>query len=426
MSIKLSYISGFLVLILLSISCMSKEESDKIQKEKLMKDSRVLTDSVRSIITRIDDSTIEVSDLDSKIKSLMDSAEVTGMAISIFNDDKIIYRKAFGYANAEKKTLLQINSTFYGASLSKAVFGYLVALLVDDGIIDLDRPLQQYLNVPIPELMPEDKWRGFQDLKNDSRYESITARMCLSHTTGFQNWRWIPRPNDGDNRGTLKIYFDPGTQYFYSGEGIMLLQYVIEHITGKGLEQLANELVFEPLQMHNTSYIWQERFEDNYCHGHTTTQEVIKKDKRDEEQAAGSTETNLIDYSLFVKHILELTKNNSEVTKRMFAPDFRIRTKAQFGPLSLQESDENDNIQLSYGLGWGLLYSPYGYGAFKEGHGEGFQHYTIIFPEKEIGIIVLSNSDNAESIFKELLEITIADVYTPWKWENYISFQMRN
>lgn len=59
---------------------------------------------------------------------------------------------------------------------------------------------------------------------------------------------------------------------------------------------------------------------------------------------------------------------------------------------------------------------------FKEGHDSGFQHYSIIFPERDIGIIILSNSDNAESIFKELLEVSIGDTYTPWKWERYIPY----
>lgn len=205
----------------------------------------------------------------------------------------------------------------------------------------------------------------------------------------------------------------------------MLLQYVIEHITGRGVEELANEKVFKPLQMTNTSYVWQDRFEDKFCNGHTEKQAIIKKRRRDEAQAAGSMETNLIDYSLFVKHILQLYNQDSEVIKMMFSPNFRIRTKAQFGPLSLEQSDEYDNIQLSYGLGWGLLQSPYGLGAFKEGHDEGFQHYSIIFPDKEIGVVILSNSDNAESIFKELLEITIADKYSPWKWEDYIPYQLK-
>ena len=220
------YINGLLILSIIAISCTSRE-SEKIRSEKLKYDSEVLKDSTRSVISRIDNTEIEASKLDNRIKTLMDSADVTGLAISVFNDNQIIYRKAFGYANYNKKTPLQINTLFYGASLSKAVFGYLVALLANDGIIDLDKPLQQYFDIPIPDLKFKDEWRGFQDLKNDKRYETITARMCLSHTTGFQNWRWLQRPKDPENKNKLKIYFDPGTQYFYSGEGFMLLQYTI-------------------------------------------------------------------------------------------------------------------------------------------------------------------------------------------------------
>ena len=418
------YSWGFLLLMVMTVSCVSKEESERRINEKLKNDIKVLTDVPTSTVTRLDSTRIKVTELDARITSLIKAAKVSGIAISILNTNQIVYWKSFGYANHDKETSLQINHSFYGASLSKAVFGYLVAILASEGVIDLDKPLQQYLDFPLFEL--GNMWYGFQDLENDKRYEQITARMCLSHTTGFQNWRWIDRPGSAENDKKLKIFFDPGTQYFYSGEGMMLLQYVIEHITKRGLEELAQEKVFKPLQMNNTSYVWQERFEDKYCNGHTVQQQVIDKDKRDEAQAAGSMETNLIDYSLFAKHVLQLYKGNSEITKIMFEPNFRIRSKAQFGPLSLEQTDENDNIQLSYGLGWGLLQSPFGLGAFKEGHGEGFQHYTILFPEKEIGMLILSNSDNAESIFKELLEIAIGDTYTPWKWENYMPYQLKN
>lgn len=423
---KVSHLILSILCAVFAISCTTKEDTERQMVEKLNHDVEVLRDSTRSTIYRIDSTQIKSTDLDVKIKSLMEAAKVTGLAISIFNDNQIVYRKAFGYANYDRKTALQINHSFYGASLSKAVFGYLVANLVDEGVLDLDKPLQQYLDFPLYKLNAENKGRGMQDLENDKRYEKITARMCLSHTTGFQNWRWIPRPGVPENKEKqLRIYFEPGTQYFYSGEGIILLQYVIEHITGKGLEELAKEKVFEPLQMKNTSYVWQDRFEDTYCLGHTADQQVIEKDKRDEAQAAGSMETNLIDYSLFVKHVLQQYNEKSSSATRLFEPSFRIRTQAQFGPLSIKQSDDNDAIHLSYGLGWGLLQSPFGFGAFKEGHDEGFQHYSIIFPEKGIGVVVLSNSDNAESIYKELLELMIADKYTPWKWENYVPYQMK-
>ncbi|UXP32143.1 beta-lactamase family protein [Reichenbachiella agarivorans] len=373
-------------------------------------------------IKRIDGSTIAEAELDTNIKTLVDTANVTGLTVTIFNQDTVAYQKAFGFSNLNKKDSLNLKQVFYGASLSKAVFGYLVAQLADEGIIDLDKPLQEYFSTAIPELQFEKEWRGFKNLSDDERYKKITARMCLSHTTGFPNWRWISRTGEFTPEGDILFYFDPGTDYSYSGEGMMLLQYAIKNLTGKGLEELAKERVFDPLKMDMTSYLWQERFEDNYCNGHTTEQKVIDKDKADEPAAAGSMSTTPVDYSRFLEKILALCSLNSPVTKLMFSPNIRIKSKKQFGPLSIEKSNANDSIDLSYGLGWGILKSPYGYGYFKEGHGEGFQHYSILFPEKNIGILLMSNSDNAESVFKEILEIGIKDIYTSWYWEDYIPY----
>ncbi len=236
----------------------------------------------------------------------------------------------------------------------------------------------------------------------------------------------MTKNNDFFPEGKIRFLFDPGSRYSYSGEGINLLQFVVEEITGRGLEGLAREMIFDPLDMNMTSYIWQDRFERKYCYGHTAAQKVIKKDIEDEANGAGSMETTLQDYSKFIREIFELTSGNSRVVQLLFEPQIRIRSKTQFGHTAWGDTDENDKIDLSYGLGWGILKSPYGQGVFKEGHGEGFQHYSIIFPERQMGIIIMSNSDNAESIFKELLEISIGDIFTPWKWERYIPYHNKN
>ena len=376
-------------------------------------------------IKRLDGSQISESELTAKIQALIDSANVTGISITIFNDNEIAYQKSFGYANFENKDALTNKTVFYGASLSKAVFGYLVAQLVVEGVIELDKPLQDYLVMPLPDFKFEKEWRGYKNLANDKRYENITARMCLSHTTGFPNWRWMTKENDFFREGKIRFLIDPGTRYSYSGEGINLLQFVIEKITGKGLEELTQERVFKPLEMDMTSYIWRKKFENQFCNGHTSEEKVIPKDKEDEANAAGSMETTIEDYSKFIEHVLKQTGKDSDTTNVLLKSNIRIKSKTQFGFQAWEDTDENDSIELSYGLGWGLLKSPYGKGAFKEGHGEGFQHYSIIFPEKNSGIIILSNSDNAESIFKELLEITIGDTFTPWQWERYIPYHYK-
>jgi CubicO group peptidase (beta-lactamase class C family) len=97
----------------------------------------------------------------------------------------------------------------------------------------------------------------------------------------------------------------------------------------------------------------------------------------------------------------------------IFKPQVRIRSRTQVGPGASETTSVNDPIELSYGLGWGLQRTPYGWGAFKEGHGDGFQHYSIVYPAKKLGVLLMSNSDNAESIFGHLLRLTIADTFTP-------------
>jgi CubicO group peptidase (beta-lactamase class C family) len=375
-------------------------------------------------IYRIDGTIIPRTELTEAINNLIEAGHVTGLAVSILNQNKVVYQEAFGYADFETKELLRTDHVFYGASFSKAVFGFLVAQLVSEGIIDLDKPLQEYLDRQIPEYPFEKEWRGYQNLKNDFRYKNITARMCLTHTTGFPNWRWMTKDFDFYEIGQIRFLIDPGERFSYSGEGINLLQFVIEEITNKGLEELAYERIFKPLKMEMTSYLWQTRFSDQYCSGHSPARLPILKDISDEAGAAGSMETTIEDYTRFFQAVMLETNQKTAIGKLMLEPNVRIRSKVQFGSQSWEDTDENDAIILSYGLGWGLLSSPHGPGMFKEGHDQGFQHYSIMFPDQNIGMIIMTNCDNGESVFKELLEISIGDVYTPWKWERYMPYDL--
>jgi D-alanyl-D-alanine-carboxypeptidase/D-alanyl-D-alanine-endopeptidase len=371
-------------------------------------------------ITRLDHSTVTFKQIDETIQTLMKVASVQGMEIAIFNNNKPVYKKAFGYKRLDTKQPLKTNTNIYGASLSKALFAVLVMKLVEEGRLDLDKPLQSYLPKPIYEYPTQTKWHDhYEDLKNDSSYKKITARMCLDHTTGLPNWRWF----EPDQK--LRIKFPPGSKYSYSGEGLVYLQVVMERSLGTTLEKLAQEKIFGPLKMSMSSYAWQPKFESDYSVGHNANGQVYDKDKDNEPRSASTLETTLDDYTTFVKSILEKKILKPSSIKEMFRPQMRIRSVQQFGLNSQRDSSANDAIHLSYGLGWGLFQSPYGIAAFKEGHGDGFQHYVIVFPDQGTGILIMSNSDNAESIFKNLLEFTIGDTYTPWYWEDYIPYYMR-
>jgi len=370
-------------------------------------------------IKKIDGSTISIATLQGKIEVLMKSANVSGLCISVFNDNEPIFTKAFGLANVPENMPLKSSSVIYGASFSKAVFGYIAMQMVEEKIIDLDKPLQDYLKKPLPDYIIPGWKRGYQDLKGDERYKKITARMCLDHTTGFPNWRWF----EADKK--IKIKSDPGSRYGYSGEGIYLLQFVIEQITGKDYETICRERVFIPFQMTNTSMVWQKRFEDNICFGHNAKGEIYELMKWKEASAAGSMSTTLDDYTKFFI-ILMQGKGLSEIRIAvLIKPQVRIKSRQQFGPDALVDCNDNDEIELSYGLGVGVMKTIYGRAFFKEGHDDGWGHYSVAFPDKKIAIVIMTNNDNGETIFKELLQTAIGDTFTPWKWENYIPYNMK-
>jgi serine-type D-Ala-D-Ala carboxypeptidase/endopeptidase len=378
------------------------------------------TISFGQTIKRIDGSKIVVDSLNAKIEYLMKNANVSGVAISVFNDNKPIFSRTYGLADVQKHIPFQSSSVMYGASFAKTVFAYIAMQFVQEKVIDLDKPLVQYLSKPLPDYKINGWRRGYQDLANDERYKSLTARMCLTHTTGFPNWRWF----EADKK--LKFKFDPGTRYSYSGEGLYLLQFVIEQITGKDYETISQERVFKPFGMTNTSQVWQTQFDTNICYGHNSKGEPYELMKWKEVSAGGSMSTTLEDYTKFYTALISSIGLTNKSFKAMTSPQVRIKSRSQFGPLAKIDSTDNDNIKLSYGLGVGVFKTPYGRAFFKEGHDEGWGHYSICFPDKKIAIVIMTNNDNGESIFKELLAYSIGDIFTPWCWENYIPFDQKN
>ncbi len=368
-------------------------------------------------IGRLDGSTISSASLTESIEELTHAANVQGLTVTIFNESGTVYSQAFGFANLPEGKPLQISTEMYGASLSKPVFAVLVMKLVEQSVLDLDTPLQKYVDEPLCKNRGKEWHQDLSDLCDDPRYEKITARMSLSHTSGLPGWRWF----EPDQK--LRIHFEPGERYNYSGEGMTFLQIVLEKLTGKNLEELMHEHIFAPYGMTTSSYTWQERFETDYAVGHDKDGDVYPRDKDNAPRAPSTLETTTVDLTRFMEAVLRGDGLSQQSWKEMFSPQIRIRTRTQFGPGASEESTANDEIELSYGLGWGLLRTPHGWGAFKEGHGDGFQHYVILFPETGLGVMLLSNSDNAESLFDHLLRVTIADSYTPLAWEGYVPFE---
>jgi CubicO group peptidase (beta-lactamase class C family) len=340
----------------------------------------------------------------------MKAAEVTGAGIAIIDHGKITYLKAYGFRDKEKNLPLTVDSVMSAASISKSAFAYLAMELVDKGVLDLDKPVYEYLPKPLPE------YPKYADLANDPRYKKITARMLLSHTSGFANWRAFE-----DDR-KLRIHFEPGSKYAYSGEGIDLLQLVVETITNKPLEESMREHVFESLGMKRTSMLWQERFESDFANGYDEYGRSVGPHRWKSADAAGSMQTTVGDVARLLLGVMQGKDLSQKTREQILSPQIQIRSKHQFPSLNEETTDENTAIRLSYGLAWGLYWSPYGEVFFKEGHDEGWRNYAVGFDKPKSGIVILTNSSNGEGIFKEVLETLLKDTFTPIEWEGYTPY----
>src|SRR4030095_7793341 len=196
----------------------------------------VATNAAERRITRLDGSRVTTTEIDATVKRLMQAGRVTGVGLAILNDRRVAYLRAYGERDTKKHLPLTIDSVMTAASFTKSNLAFLVMQLVQERTLDLDTPVQRYLSSPLPE------YSDYADLAGDDRVQRITPRMLLSHTAGFPNLRVF-------NMGRLNINFEPGSRYAYSGEGIRLLQLVVEEVMHRPVQALMQERIFRRFGM---------------------------------------------------------------------------------------------------------------------------------------------------------------------------------
>ena len=357
-------------------------------------------------LERLDGTSISVEEADQFIADQVKARGVKGLAVAILEHGEVAYVRTFGERDGRQPLLP--DTVMYAASFTKAVFGALVASLVDDHVIDLDRPVIALMNKTWSQIP------RFDDLAYDLRANLITPRMLMSHTTGLVNLRQL------EPDGRLRLHFMPGTQYAYSGEGINLMQIVVEQVTGHPIAELLATRFFTPLGMTRTSMLWQPKLADNTANGHDRRGRDLGHVQRQRSRAAGSMDTTITDFATFLSAMMRGTLISASAKQILLAPRVAIHFREQFPTFAMNPTADNDKVGLAYGLGWGLLTkTPYGLGYFKEGHDDGWGNYALAFDNPGIGVVLMSNSDNGESIFRAILEHVLHDDVTPWTWEGY-------
>jgi len=191
---------------------------------------------------------IPSDDFLAELPRIMEAFAVPGVGIAVVEKGEVAWSRPFGVTHALTRTPVDARTVFEDASLSKPVFAYLVLQLLDQGLIDLDRPLVRYRR---PDYLAEHPW-----------IELITARDVLRHSTGLPNWRKSPAAEK------LVPMVKPGTRIDYSGEAMFWLQLVVETITGQSLDESMQAHLFGPAGMKDSSYTWNADLAGRSVYGH--------------------------------------------------------------------------------------------------------------------------------------------------------------
>ncbi len=343
-----------------------------------------------------------IAQLEKNLPLLMKEADVPGLSIAIVREGKLAWQRGFGVMNAKTNEPVTDATVFEAASLSKPVFAYAVMKLVDAGKFDLDKPLNQYL-------------LGNYDVADDARLSEITARRVLSHTTGFPNWR----------NKELKIYLKPGTRFSYSGEGFVYLAKVIEHVTGEKFNDFMQRMVFTPLGMTSSSYVWRVSYDTLKTVSHNARGEVVRQNKLSPNtaNAAASLHTTAQDYGRFVAALLNGTGLKPATRKLMLTPQTQVIAG---GANSLTNPRPQPVAEVAWGLGIGLQTTPEEAGK----NGLSFWHwgdngdakaYFVAFDQPKLGVVFFANSANGLAIAREIVTTAVGGAHPALAWLNYPS-----
>lgn len=348
--------------------------------------------------------------LDAAVKAGMGATGARGIAVAVVEPDKAPLVRTWGARNAAGAKL-EPDTIMYGASLTKAVFAYTVMQLVDEGKLVLDKPIGDILPQPLPAYGNLDAYGNWGDLQGDPRWRRITPRMVLTHSTGFANFANL----EPDRK--LRIHFEPGTRYGYSGEGIILLQFGIEKGLGLDLGKEMQRRVFDRLDMRNTSMTWRPSFANKLADGWDIDGKPEAHDERSRVRAAGSMDTTITDIARFAQALVNGQGLSAGAHREMLRPQLPLNTRSQFPTLQDDAPLAERTPGIAAGLGVVTFEGPQGPGFFKGGHNDVTANMLVCLARARRCVVILANDVRAEKAFPTIVRAALGESGMPWKWE---------
>lgn len=348
--------------------------------------------------------------IDAELRQVMQLTGARALGLAVIKDGQVVEVRAQGARNAAGAPLGP-DTVMYGASLTKAAFAYMAMQLVEEGRLDLDTSIARYLVRPLPDYPPDEKYGPWQSLQGDDRWRRLTPRMLLTHASGFANFAFL------EPDGKLRFHFEPGARYAYSGEGLILLQFVLEKGLGLDVGVEMQRRVFDRFGMRTTSMTWRPDFASNLADGWDAKGTPVPHDERSRVRAAGSMDTTLRDFARFAAGYVRgdglSPKSRAELTR----PQLPITTASQFPSFQPELPPAGLRRDLAAGLGVVVFEGPQGAGFYKGGHNDSTGNTWVCVERRRACVVILANDVRAEPAFPRLVHFVLGDTGAPWGWE---------
>ena len=343
------------------------------------------------------------------LQERMEHHKVPGISIAIVKNGKLHWSKAYGLRNANTKTKVDTKTMFQIASVTKPITALGILKLVEQDKIALDNEVNTYL-------------KGWQIQDNEfTKTEKVTIRRLLTHTAGLNSHGFDGYPQNEElpsvievlkgegNWGGVAIENIPGKAWRYSGGGYVILQKLIEDVTGLSFENFMEKEVLQPLKMNHSTFqqpINKDVYK-NVSSAHDNDGNVVIGGWHNyTEKGAGglwSTPEDFIKYIIEIHNIIKGKKNgllSKGTIDKMLTKDLN---NWGLGPL-IEGSGENLRFR-------------------HDGKNQGFFADFLAFANKGEGVIILTNG-NTPSLKNELLK-SISSVYH-WNTHNQRTIEVEN
>ena len=320
--------------------------------------------------------------LDGVVPVQLERDDVAGAVVSIVKDGKQLFAQGYGYADVKKRMPVSAaNTLFRPGSISKLFTWTAVMQLVEQGKLNLDHDVNDYLDFNIPSTFPR----------------PITLRNIMTHTSGFGETAKDLILTDPKDLAPLRTYlvshmpqriFPPGVTPAYSNYATSMAGYIVQRVSGMAFDDYIQKNIFQPLGMEHSTFVQPlpENLKALMSNGYSVASSTARKFELVQPWPAGSVSTTAIDMTHFMLAHLEDGEYNGarilrpETVAQMHSPQFtsyRVTSKRGMDSMALGFYEETRNGHRIIGHGGDTVY---------------FHSDLHLIPDAGVGFFVSYNS----------------------------------